>query len=386
MAVTSGTSWKWNRRTGVTPSCAARVAPEASASGRGRNRRRSATGVASATIDAVAVTESWNPTDHTSAGSITSNASTAPESTLAAPPGRPSSVPVRASPAMTPARSTEGSAPVSTTKNTTVPRPSANRERRPSRSANARPSTGASTIATFPPETTSRCPRPVARKSRSTPSSRPESSPSASPSSRPASRGGNNERIDRPTTARTDCAARTTGFGDGPTRSASVAESSATIPRRSSEPAKPPSSGIRTIPEIRTRSPRTAGSGSPCALTQTVSRRVEARPSDVANRTSTTADHPRVLGRGSSRSAPSTTTCAGARLRRSPPSVRCRWKLPHPTPTSATAAATSTTASHAGARVAPSAGGAGASAGAPTGVTRPGGPSGGVPPPGSWSG
>jgi hypothetical protein len=60
--VTPGTSWKWNRSSGVTPICAAVVVPAARATGLGRRRvRRSEIGVASVTIPAVAATESWNP-------------------------------------------------------------------------------------------------------------------------------------------------------------------------------------------------------------------------------------------------------------------------------------------------------------------------------------
>jgi hypothetical protein len=54
-----------------------------------------------------------------------------------------------ATPAITPARITDGSAPVSTTKNATVPRQSANRGQRDNRSAAPSAMIGASTIATF---------------------------------------------------------------------------------------------------------------------------------------------------------------------------------------------------------------------------------------------
>ena len=172
--------------------------------------------------------------------------------------GRPSRMPVSASPAITPARITDGSAPVSTTKNATVPSPSANRGQRDSRSAAPSATIGASTIATLPPETTSRCERPVARKSRSRTGSSLESSPSASPISRPASRGGREDSIERPTTERNDWAHRTGAKAAGPSRSNSSTSSSAEMPRRSRNSANPPSSTGRTDPETRTRSPRTA--------------------------------------------------------------------------------------------------------------------------------
>ena len=79
---------------------------------------------------AVAATDSWNPTDHTSAGSSTSRTTTAPARIEPVLLGRPSRTPISASPAITPARITDGSAPVSTTKNATVPIPSANRGHR----------------------------------------------------------------------------------------------------------------------------------------------------------------------------------------------------------------------------------------------------------------
>ena len=94
---------------GVTPICAASEVPAASATGRGKNRSLPARGAASATIPAVAPTESWKPMDHTSAGSTTSRINTAPASIEAALRGRPSKTPNNVSPAITPARITDGS-------------------------------------------------------------------------------------------------------------------------------------------------------------------------------------------------------------------------------------------------------------------------------------
>ena len=137
------------------------VVPAANAMGVGTNRpSRCAIGVASATMPPVAATLSWNPIDHTNHGSSTMSTSTAPARIEAVARGRPMSTPTSVSVAMTPARITEGSAPVSTTKNTTVPEHSRNRGHRvrPTHAANAR--MGASTMATFSPLTTNRCPRP----------------------------------------------------------------------------------------------------------------------------------------------------------------------------------------------------------------------------------
>ena len=92
--VTPGTSWKWNSRIGVTPSCAARVVPAASAIGLGITRAsRSASGVASATMPPVAATLSWNPIDHTSQGSSARSTRTAPARMDAVARGRPMSTP-----------------------------------------------------------------------------------------------------------------------------------------------------------------------------------------------------------------------------------------------------------------------------------------------------
>src|SRR5262249_50793329 len=83
--------------------------------------------------------------------SSTSRNRTAADKIEAALLGRPSNTPSKVSDAITPARITDGSAPVSTTKKTTVPSPRRNRGHRVSRSASANPSIGASTIATFSP-------------------------------------------------------------------------------------------------------------------------------------------------------------------------------------------------------------------------------------------
>ena len=70
------------------------------------------------------------------------------------------STPTSVKVAMTPARITEGSAPVSTTKNATVPSESRNRGQRASPTHAANASTGARTMATFSPLTTNRWPEP----------------------------------------------------------------------------------------------------------------------------------------------------------------------------------------------------------------------------------
>ena len=250
--VTPGTSWKWNRSSGVTPSCAAVVVPKAKATGTGSSRpSRSASGVASVTMPAVAATDSWNPIACTSHGSRTSSASTAVARIVPVARGLPSRMPVRASEAIAPARSTEGSAPVSTTKSTTTPRPIPKRVSAPTRKAPAKATTGANTIATFSPETTNRCPRPVVWKSRVVTESSFEASPRTRPSSNPASRGGKIRSIVRPTNARTTWVSRMNGAGAPPTRSTSKARTLTARPRCDSDCANPASSGICRVPSMR---------------------------------------------------------------------------------------------------------------------------------------
>ena len=189
MIVTPGTSWKWNSRSGVTPSCAASVVPAARATGAGRNRRsRSPIGDASATIPAVAATDSWNPIDQTSHGSRITSTRTAAGQDRAG----------RARPADQHARRARSS-PSRPRASPTARRRSSRRRTPPcrrqdrtaatgsSRSSEASPRIGASTIATFSPDTTSRWPSPLAWKSRIMPASSCEASPNASPRSSPAS-------------------------------------------------------------------------------------------------------------------------------------------------------------------------------------------------------
>ena len=240
--VISGTSWKWNSSSGVTPSCAASVVPAAIATAVGRNRpSRSASADASVTMPAVAATESWNPIACTSHGSSTINSSTAAASTEPAARGLPSRTPVSARPAIIPARSTDGSAPVSTTNRTTTPRPSPNRVDRPEPQAPRRtPRPARAPSPRSRPETTSRCPSPVVWKSRVVTGSRLARRRRApGPRSRPASRGGKIRSIVRPTNARTICVSRTNGAGAPPIRvdlERTHADREATIGERLGEP------------------------------------------------------------------------------------------------------------------------------------------------------
>ena len=138
-----------------------------------------------------------------------------------------------------------------------------------SRSSIVNASTGASTIATFWPEATSRWLRPTARKSRSSPGSRCASSPSASPASRPASRAGNTP-LDRAT--------------DDLGRPASRA---GTGSRRRSEPAhvRGPSAGDHAATQgLVANSPGSGSSASPPRARGPRGRRAAADPPSTSTR------------------------------------------------------------------------------------------------------
>ena len=299
-------------------------------------------------MPAVAVTESWKPTDHTSQGSKTSRPSTAAERIEAVVRGLPASTAASAMHAITPARSTDGSAPVRIVKNATAPKPIANFGHRESRSKAAAARTGASTIATFPPETTKRWLRPAARKSRSSPGSSPESSPRSKPRSSPASFEGNTRSMDRPTTFRAPCVARTKALGEGPTHVNVCSWSWAGIPLCRRASANLSSLGTRSTPSSRTRSPRRTRGMSSLPLTHTDERRVAAPSGHSTRRTCAVADQPKVVSRGSVLSVPSMTTRSGTRVARSAPSRPRWWKPLHPVPIASTPRAERTAATTGG--------------------------------------
>ena len=205
---------------------------------------------------------------------------------------------------MTPARITEGSAPVSTTKNATVPSESRNRGQRvrPTHAANA--STGARTMATFSPHTTSRWPSPVAWKSRASPGSSWESSPSTSPNSSPASFGGKSREIVVPTNERNTCVARTNGFDAPPSRSNSLSWMETAMPLWCSASANPASSGTWSVPSSSTRSPRTDPPGKsslaadPDGLADTGHAPVPLHRADVDHRRPAEPAHRRIRAQG----------------------------------------------------------------------------------------
>lgn len=241
--------------------------------------------------------------------------------------------------------------------------PSANLGHRGSRRRDPSASTGASTITTLPPETTSRCDRPLARKSRSSAGSSIESSPSDRPSKSPAALGEKSSRIERPTRARNDCAHRTKATSDGPIRTPSRTRSSAAIPRRRRNRAKPGSCGTRSCPVSRSRSPRTASGASSRPSSQTDSRTEAERFPHRTVLTSAVADHPSRSSRGSIRRTAWTVTVAGARRASSASSTLCAWAPPQPSPRQTTPTITSTAAAPGGPRPGIRRGGASTSTG-----------------------
>ena len=143
------------RTTGSVAACAASDTPRLSASQRGSRPRdsrssRAVKGVAQATSPAVASVDSWKPASITSAGSASSSRNAASPSAAAARPLRPDSRASRTTPAIAPARRTDGEAPAKTMYATTAMAVTTARRRRPSRPAIA--PTAAATMAMFQPE------------------------------------------------------------------------------------------------------------------------------------------------------------------------------------------------------------------------------------------
>ncbi len=183
-------------------------------------------------MPAVAATESWKARAWTMRGSATRSNSTAPPSRLAVSRGRPANAPSSARDAITLARRTEGSQRVTRAKKPMVSSPRANRAEGRARASAARPRAGASTMATLEPETATRCPSPVARKSSSISGSIRLVSPIVSPSRRPASRSGRARAAPRDRALRAALARRRAGFVAGPRTSRWATVTVATTPRR----------------------------------------------------------------------------------------------------------------------------------------------------------
>ena len=167
-------------------------------------------------MPAVAPTDSWKPIAYTSVGFTASSSRIAAPITAGGLRGLPRNTPSSVSPDIAAARSTDGSALVSRTKKATASSPTANLARGPSRSRPARPRMGATNIATFSPDTASRCVSPVARNRSATMGSSLDVSPRVSPIRSPASRAGNTRSSDARSAPRTASAPRINGFAGGP--------------------------------------------------------------------------------------------------------------------------------------------------------------------------
>lgn len=167
-----GTPPKMGTSTGVTPAWAASVTASVEGSRRSRSGPKPA-------IPAQAATDSRNPTEPASSGSISTSATTATARSRTRLTGRPTVEAVMASAAMATALNTDGSHRVNTPKASTTPTPATSRARSPSR-RNIGPAT-ASTKATFCPETANRWLSPAARKSSTSSGDCSRSSPSTRP-------------------------------------------------------------------------------------------------------------------------------------------------------------------------------------------------------------
>jgi hypothetical protein len=172
---------------GDTAAWAASVTDSGTASHRGPGRtasRRSAP----ATMPAAPATDSRNPNDVASSGSTSSMAATPNASVRTVEVGRPSAAPTAATDAMATARSTEGSARVTSANKASTASVAANRG--PNRSRVSRGAAMTMTNATFWPDTASRWVRPAARKASAMSAGWALSSPRVMPASRLAWRSG----------------------------------------------------------------------------------------------------------------------------------------------------------------------------------------------------
>ena len=175
---TSGSRPNTSRLGSATPSWAPSVTPSGTASGPRACSRRASGGPRTVT-PAVAPTDNQKPTERTSSGSTSSRPITATASRRGGSRSRPRANPTALNPAIAPARSTDGSARVSTTNQPISASVAANRT--PVRARRSNGPAAANTNATFWPDTAVRCDRPLRRKrsimsggwSRSSPMIRP---------------------------------------------------------------------------------------------------------------------------------------------------------------------------------------------------------------------
>ena len=157
-----------------------------------------------------------------------------------------------------------------------MPTPRPNRGPPRNRSSEASPRIGASTMATFSPETTSRCPSPVAWKSRIIPVSSCDASPNANPEQQPGLYAGE-EPCDRPADERSEHLRRTDeGARRRPHALDGVPFSSTTMPCVRACVLEPGSSGRRITPSAADQSPRTQVGGSSSALNHNDARKGDA--------------------------------------------------------------------------------------------------------------
>lgn len=323
----SGTAPKASRRTGATATCAPIVTPASWASPRGHRCSRRATSGATTSTPAVAVAESSRPIDPARAGSIATRTSTAAASAwvdwVATPRARATST----APAMTPARSTDGSARVSSTNHANPTTSSTRWPRAPSRRATARASSPPRTIATLEPDTATRWVRPTPRMASSAPGESRRVSPVTSPTARPARSPSRPRRAAARTRPRTCSVLASSVPGGARTCTVPVGSTRATTCCRRNHSPNPSSSNGRAVARNATVVPSATGRPSSCSSTRSWVR----APSNEASRT-TVHHRPCAASRGSVATIPTTSPAPPVRAIRStgPPTsaARCRPASP----------------------------------------------------------
>lgn len=125
--------------------------------------------------------DNWNPTSKISWGAVSRSKVAAPPKAVQASTGTPASRPPSSSPAITPARSTDGSHRVTRTNKPTPSSPTPARTRGPMGISPRRSQTPPRKMATFPPDTATKCSSPARRMSSSSVAPTAEVSPIRKP-------------------------------------------------------------------------------------------------------------------------------------------------------------------------------------------------------------
>lgn len=246
---------------GAQASWAASGTDRARARGCGIHRANpSASGPATTSRAAVAVTDRAKPSERASHGSMMTSTATETASRDSPAPVRPRSTPSIATAAMVAARTTLGSGETSTTNATRAARPAPTRMPRRAPQTAAPPNAIPTTSAQFAPLTAVRCESDDAFIAVSSPGSTVEVSPTASPAMSP--RPGSGSPAVTSTRPRRSSDA-TDSAPVGPDSSVGTDAASMTSTARS------PASGRQPVPRSRTRAPRSRPVGTSAVRTRT---------------------------------------------------------------------------------------------------------------------